>query len=670
MKAFEQIDGIVYCYIDSLIECGISYEAIEKGYQRQAPHWQSIKDPRDNRQRLIAFEPMKEKYKAQVIAQYGNPTEWLERQSLDGKLMVLQSIDKTLNIDTKQYNYFQKFHAKPKAYQYAKVAAWIELIIALKGVDCKAYGFKDKTEFLEMLADYLKDKDLPVSLGTWQMIQRQRRNYENAKEISEIEALNTLLDKRLGNKNAQKIGEEQAEYIISLMASPSKPPIAQVATMFNRKAGEKGWKRIDKRTVEYFVARPEVISQYFLLRNGKKAAYNELEISTLREKPSAPDMLWVMDGTPIDLYYKETMRRFNPDKQDWEDSESKWNRLNIFLVMDAFSWKIIGFYLCERENHIAVIEALRNSVRNNMVKPMQLMYDQSSSNKKVNSIIKELAKYGTANRPYKSRGKVVEAVIGHFQQSQLRYHSNWGGQNITSKKMDSHANPQALQEGLKNLPTKEELIKQVNLLVEVWNEMATEEREKPNYLYNSKKSVGQSIDFMTFTNLFFVITEKEYKYQNEGGIKIQIAKEEYNFQTWDMDLHLNRLVGQKFQVSYDPDTMDYIYLYQNNKPVLDKKGEPILIPKLEPIPMAIGDYKKGSGTRVQEYIKAQNDGVNILESLAKKTKASQEQLEVALSPEFVHKHAYNRAEENMKRKQVLDEGSKDWEDLFDNPYKD
>jgi hypothetical protein len=207
--------------------------------------------------------------------------------------------------------------------------------------------------------------------------------------------------------------------------------------------------------------------------------------------------------------------------------------------------------------------------------------------------------------------------------------------------------------------------------VELWNERATEEREKPNYLHTSKKSKATPIDWMTFSNLFFVVTEKEYKYQNEGGLRIQIAKQEYNFQTWDMDLHLNVLVNQKFQVAYDPDTMDYIYLYQNNKPVLDKKGEPILIPRLEKLPMAIGDYEGNKGSRVRDYIKAQNEGIEILETLAKKTKKNQETLEIALSPEFVFKEAYNRAEANVKRKQMVDEShnDKDWEDLFDNPYK-
>lgn len=670
MKVFETIEGVVYCFIDALIDAGIAYRAIEDGYRRQSAHWQSITDPNDNRRRLIAFEPLKEKYKAQVIAKYGNPTDWLNRQAIDKRLTVIERMDRTLPIETRHYNYYQKYHPKTKAYSYAKVTTWLEVILELKGSDCRGYGFEGKTEFLVQLADYLKDKDLPVSLGSLQMIQRQCRIYGTAKLQSEQAALDSMLDGRKGNQNALKIGEEQAEYIIALMASSSKPPATTVTMLYNRKAGEMGWKRIDKRTVEYFVQKPDVIAQYFLLRNGKKAAYNDLEIATLRDKPSAPGMLWVMDGTPIDLYYREQVRKYNPDKQDWEWSESKWNRLNLFMIIDAFSWKIIGYYISERENHVAVIEALRNAVRNGMETPLQLMYDQSAANKYVRSILEELAKYNTANRPYKSRGKVIEPFIGHFQQEQIRYHDNWGGQNITAKKLESRANPDALAEALKKLPTKDELIKWIDLHIELWNERATEEREKPNYLHTTQKTKAKTVDWTTFCNLFFVVTEKEYKYQNEGGIGIQILKEQYNFQTWDMDLHLNVLVNQKFQVAYDPDTMEFVYLYKNGKPVLDKKGEPVLIPRLEKLPMAIGDYKDEKGSRVREYVKAQNEGVEMLEAFAKKTKTSIESLEVALSPQFVHKHAYNRAEENLKRKQAVDEGNGgDWEDLFDNPYK-
>jgi hypothetical protein len=377
----------------------------------------------------------------------------------------------------------------------------------------------------------------------------------------------------------------------------------------------------------------------------------------------------MMDGTPVDLYYKSRKRKYNDAKQDYEWAETKWNRLNIFCIMDAHSWKIIGYYLSDRENHVAVIEGLRDAVRNTMELPLQIMYDQSSSNKYVNSILKELAKYNTANKPYRPRPKTLEPLFGHFQQKMLRYNDNWGGQNITAKKLNSRVNPQALNKAMKSLPTREELIKDIQLMVATWNELATPKREKPNYLFSAKKSKGKAIDWMTFSNLFFVITDKAYKYQT-NGIEVTIAKQTYNFQTYDQDLHLNVLVNQKFQIAYDPDTMDYIYLYKDNKPVLDENGQPLLIPKLDLLPQAIGDYKKDvSGKKVREYISAQIEGTERLEQWADETEAIAAEHEIKLTPEFVYKGAYNRAEENVKRQQAMDEScSNDWEDAFNNPY--
>lgn len=665
-----EIENAFYCRMETLTNLGIKYRTIEFGYRQGAAHWQSIKDPNDKRRRLIAFEPMKDKYKELVIEQYGTPTDWLKSQAIDNQFKILEELEEQMGIDPRQYNFFQKHYTKTKAYAYAKVCKWLELTINLKPSMCKEWGFKGKKHFLEQLAAYLKEKDTPISMSSRAIIERTRGKYKKALEISEDVALHSILDGRLNNQNPRKIHDEQLDYLIALMSRPSKPPISTVASLYNRKAREKGWKEIDKRTAENYLNKPSSVSRWYLARHGKKATYNHLEISTKREKASAPNMLWMMDGTPVDLYYKARKRRYNDDKKDYEWTETKWNRLNIFCIMDAYSWKIIGYYLSERENHVAVIEGLRDAVRNTMELPQQIMYDQSSSNKYVNSILKELAQYNTANKPYRARPKTLEALFGHFQQKMLRYNDNWGGQNITAKKLNSRVNPQALNKAMKNLPTRDELIQKIQLMVATWNELATPQREKPNYLFNTKKSKGKAIDWMTFSSLFFVVTEKPYKYQTEG-ITVKIDKQEYSFQTYDQHLHLNVLVNQKFQIAYDPDTMDYIYLYQNNKPVLDENGQPLLIPKLDRLPQAIGDYKKDvSGKKVQEYINAQSEGTDLLEQWADESEAIAAEHEIKLTPEFVYKGAYNRAEENVKRQQAMDEScTPNWEDAFNNPYK-
>lgn len=666
----EYLDKI-YCKFPHIICLGIKKQTILMGISRNSSHWQSIKDPNDRRKRLIAFEPMKEKYKAMVIAAYGDPYAVLGSQAFDRQTAILKELDDNLQVESEHYNYFQKYCTKTKAYTYARVCSWIELVLATKGRDCKGWGFDGKQHFLIELGKYLKVKNLPVSFSSKAIIHRTTRKYKEAKKISEEAALNSVLDGRTGNQNPRKIYEEQLNYLIKLQRKLNKAPMTTVTTLYNREARKKGWKEIDERTAKNYLFNPEVMAKWYLARHGKSRTYKDLEMSTIRKKASAPNVLWMMDGTPIDLYYKKYVRVYNDDKQDYEEKETKWNRLNMFCIMDAHSWKILGYHLSERENHIAVIEALRDTVRKTMSLPQQIMYDQSSANKKVNSVLKELANYNTPNKPYRPKPKALEPLFGHFQQEILRYNENWGGQNITAKKLDSRVNPESLKKAMDNLPKREELEQQIALLVETWNEMATKTREKPNHLYTRKKSKGKAIDWMTFSSLFFVVTDREYTYKNDGGIEITIAKKTYNFQTWDQELYFKRLVNQKFQVAYDVDTMEYVYLYKNNKPVLDDKGQPLLIPRLEALPMAIGDYEAGEGDRVQEYLKAQKEGTKLLEDLDRRVEEELASLDVALSPQFVHKGAYNRAEENLKRQQAADESNgsgADWEELFDNPY--
>lgn len=669
MKIYIEIGGKLYCSIDILVECGIKYTAIKDGYRKKRSHWQSIKDPSDRRKRLIAFEPMKDKYKQLVIATHGTPQDWLAAQALEEQQELIEQTDSSLAVSPSVYNFYQKYCNKAKAYTYAKAVAWIELIRTLKGTTCRAWGYEGKDDFLNQLGEYFKEHNsLPISLNSRAMILRQVRKYKRAIQQSEEQALLTVLDSRMALKNARKIGEEQGRLLIALMSRPAKPTVTTVTQLYNAEARQRGWKEIAVRTAELWLNRPKNVSRWYLARHGKKAAYNQLEISTKRDNASAPDVLWVMDGTPVDWYYRTQTKRYNPDKQLWEMKETKWNRLNLFVVLDAYSWKIVGYHISDRENHVAVIESLRAAVRDTMQLPAQIMYDQSSANKKVNAVLKELAKYNTPNKPYRAKGKVLEAAFGHLQQEQLRYQPYWGGQNITAKKLDSRANPQELQRAMRNLPTREELVHQIELTIELWNERATQGRERPNHLYSSKKSKGRAIDFMTFSNLFFVVSKRAYKYQAAGGIQIQLEGQQYNFQTWEQQLHFD-LVNGKYQIAYDTDTMDYIYLYQKGKPILDEKGEAIIIPRLEHIPMAIADQDARQAKRVKEYVDAQNKGTQMLEAWSEEADAAAAEYGIQLTPEYVHKGAYNRAEQNLKRQQLLDESEADnWEDKFDNPY--
>lgn len=670
MRSFIKIEETIYCYMDALVQAGVKYVTIENGYRRNSTCWQSIEDPNDRRRRLIAFEPMRLKYKQLILDKYGDPATYLSRQAMEEQQATIERIDKSLVVKPHYYNYFQLHYSKDKAYAYAKACAWLDFLLLLKGCQCKEWGFSGKKDFLTHLASYLGSDTLPISFSSERVIARRCTQYKKAKEKRESEGLQSVLSGRINNQNSRKIKQTQENYIIALMSRSSKPPISTVTRLYNQKAAEQGWKTISKRNAEDFLNAPEIKSRWYLARHGKKAAYNDLEMSTRRFKASAPNLLWMMDGTPVDLYYKARSRKYNPDKQDWEWTSTKWNRLNMFCIMDAHSWKIIGYHLSERENHIAVIEGLRDAVRNTMQLPMQIMYDQSSANKYVKNILDNLARYQTANKPYRPRPKTLEPLFGHFQQTMLRYNENWAGQNITAKKLNSRVNPEALNKAMKALPTREQLEQDIILMIAAWNELATEEREKPNYLYQSTASKGRAIDWMTFSNLFYVVTDKLYKYQT-NGIQVTIDKQEYHFQTYDQELHLTKLINQRFQIAYDPDTMELIYLYKDNKPVLDTNNQPLLIPRLEELPQAIGDYTPDKGRKVQEYLSAQEQGTKLLKEWAKEADQMAAEHGIALTPEFVHKAAYNRAEEQVKRQQAQDESAGDdaWLEAFENPYK-
>lgn len=671
-------DEQLWVQFEILGELGVSLETIKTGIKRSSKYWQVIPNPADKRMRLIAYEAMRQKYKDLVIAKYGDPYEWvvtrLELQELESKAAQQQShLDNLIEVDTEDYKFYLKRYSKTKALGYAKLCAYIRKCIAVRKLEAIAMGFSKKKDFMQAVLRHINSLEpaLPAQTGSMQMLHRRMTAFKKAHKKGINAARETLLDGREGNDNSSKRETEGINYMIQLKARPEKLNDRIIQVMYNRQALQKGWKPIKSdRTVQNWMSKPEYRKIWYAARYGTKATYNYWDSKTKRSKASAPDLLWMMDGTPVDWYYQEKVHYFDELSQTWKYKTTFHNRIEMFCVMDAYSWKIIGYYLCEKENHVAVIEGLRDAVRKRMIRPKQIIYDQSSANKKVKGVLEELARYNTPSVPYEPASKTIEALFGHYKSTIERFspNGNWSGMNITSKKQDSKMNTDYVNGNRWSFPTKEECIQHIESYIEAWNCMESSTRQKPNDLY-AEKSGGIAIDQEDFINIFYVLGKQAYTYHNDG-ITLTINKKEYWYHTQDKDLYFE-LRGQKFQIKYDPDTMEYVYLYQNDKPYLDSKGQPVLLEHGEYLPQAIADYEDGSGKAVKDHLafKSEIKAELVAHRNEMKEAFKESEFGVHMGAKHIHKEAFNEAEANLKVKQLQESPSNDWQQKFDAPYE-
>ena len=128
------------------------------------------------------------------------------------------------------------------------------------------------------------------------------------------------------------------------------------------------------------------------------------------------------------------------------------------------------------------------------------------------------------------------------------------------------------------------------------------------------------------------------------------------------------LIGDSFEVAYDPDCLDYVYLYQDNEPVLDEQGEPVMAVTKELMPMAAYDYEEGSRTKINKLQKVRDHLVEDIELQAAELRRVAED-NISLGVRAVFKEELNTAETEFKRFRMDVEGV-DYSSIFENEYLD
>lgn len=657
------IGNTVYLHFEDLAECGIKTDTAKKGATKGRSIWQSIKDPADQRRLLIKYETMSQRYKEMVRKQFGDPRLYLmgkqheqEEEKTSSKVQEL--------IDMMGYchhGFFVRQMTPEKAREHARAAAWMEFLIDVRlKVDAQALGYESKAELWGIVVECLEKENLSCLRARHiRSLRMKVRQYKK-------DGPGSLIHGHRGNQNATKIEtEKQKEFLMALMADPHKIPVVMITRMYNREAPKKGWEQITANTARNFLNRPENKIVWTMGRHGKDVWKNKYEPTIRRKRPSAPDAMWIFDGSPLDLYYRKTVKKWNEKKGEWQYKETYYNRMDMMLVIDGHSWRIVGAALSPTETATAVRAAIKRAVQERMVVPVQLQYDQGSGIKAQKWMLKNMGVVNTPTRPYSGKSKVIEPVIGHIQNMILRYFDNWAGMNVRAKRDDSQFNPDFLKENRDKLPDYKELVRQFEDAINVWNNLATKDRESPNVMY-AKESVGKPVDAFDFVTMFWEKRNTTYRYRTDG-IQLEINGEKHLFNVTDPDMY-RLLVEDDFEVAFDPDCLDFVYLYQDNEPVRDENGEPVMAVATELLPMAVYDHEEGDRTKVNELLKVRDDLVDDIEEVTGDLKRVTEN-NLKLGVRSVFKEELNTAETEFKRFRLdIDEDDVDWGKILENEY--
>lgn len=564
--------------VPELVESGVSQRTVLDGLLRQRtglvycwPHH------KEGREVFVHFDGMAEKYRELVnrVICGGVPAHlWVENRTAEKLNRKLEMVKRNLRMmvevsagDLTRLNDMQLF-VPADVQRIARAAGWLRLWRRMDVKTARKYGFTSVKEVQEELFKQCLNEQMqgfvrfPKPINNERVLDRKAREYEK-------EGLDCLVGGYFGNVNREKMNGQTHAILMQLAGEQVKYSFEDIGLMYNEQAPGLGLPKMTVSAIKQHLNMPKHKKVWYYMRHGKLVGNADMQPMIDREPVSKPDMLWSLDGTTMQLYYKKRVKD-GKGREKWSIKSD----LYAYFVTDACTGAIIGYSVAFSESSGMVIEALQNTVDKWGYKPYQMNYDNSSANisATVKGLINNMSHVNFPCTPYSGRSKSVELVIGHFQQRELRKLKNFKGGNVTVKSVNSVANPELLKELAKDLdftdklPTEEQVLAEFDQAVEAWNGRGEARDAYGAFIGKSKieryaeeREGRVKMNYFEKLSLFMVELKNqqhpfgEYEYRQKG-IEVAIRGEKMKFIVPDnassaMDFEFSREhLGHTFKV--------------------------------------------------------------------------------------------------------------------------
>lgn len=362
------------------------------------------------------------------------------------------------------------------------------------------------------------------------------------------------------NKVAAKLVGVSAEWTLARWCNQVNVcvSLSQLHAEYNDKAIAEGWKLIkNEKTFYNFLYAEDVQPLWWGHRYGELSYKEKFGFQHKTKMPTMRDSLWYSDGTKLNYYYL--------------DENGNMATCQVYEVMDAYSEVLLGYHISKTEDYEAQYRAFKMAVQTAGYRPYQIAHDNQGGHKKLKNgdFLSKIAQVQTATKPYNGKSKTIESAFGRFQDGFLKRDWFFTGMNITAKTQESKANMEFILANKQSLPTLDEIKERYAQRRREWNEAPHPKTGKPRiemYL-ESQNAETKKVEIWDMVSLFW-ITRKEPITCDAYGISFQEKKVKYDYMVYtqkglpDVDW-LEKNIGKKFVIKFDPDNMELIYLYED-----------------------------------------------------------------------------------------------------------
>lgn len=353
------------------------------------------------------------------------------------------------------------------------------------------------------------------------------------------------------NTNASKVDDGVKEGVLTqLLAHHNNLDNAMIAKLYNSVAEKQGWKTIGASAVGVWREKRDLVTSAGRL--GLSNFRNTKSMQVKRRRPSAPFLMWTLDGWDVELLYQST-------KTDGRGHNvtTYTNRLTLEVVLDPCCDYPIGYAVGTHETPELIKAALRDAAKHScalfgeMLRANQLQCDRYAI-KTMTPLYEVMSDKLTPARVKNAKSKVVEPYFGYLNKTYCRLMGNWSGYGVTTDP-SKQPNSEALNMLRHSFPDEAGVRAQIDKIMEVERSRKVGELRRLMEALPAERRLPLSREMY----LLWFGASTGYKNALEGGgLRPTLLGVKRDYDCWDLGMREHG--SERWSVLYDPDDLSEV----------------------------------------------------------------------------------------------------------------
>lgn len=392
------------------------------------------------------------------------------------------------------------------------------------------------------------------------------------------------------NDNAAKVMSEEQEAMLStILSHHNNLADVRVAEYYNHVARCVGWKEITPAAVGVWRKKLDIVTSAGRL--GVSNFRNHKTMQVKRSRPTAPFLMWSLDGWTVELLYQATKQTNRGNLTTYS------NRLTMVVVLDPCIDYPIGYAVGPQECPELIKAALRNAALHSrelfgeMLRANQIQSDRYGI-KTMTPLYGVMGLHVTPTRAHNAKGKPVEPYFNYLNTTYCNRWNNWSGYGVTTDPK-KQPNSEALNKMRHSFPDEAGVRRQIDEMMQLERLQKVETLR----MLMDKLPAERRLPLSREQYLLNFGAETGFKNVLEGcGLRPTILglKRDYDC----FDLTFREHATERWTVRYDPEDLHEV-LAVNEDGTLRYMLEEKYVQ-----PMALADRKPGDAAqlaRVQQF---------------------------------------------------------------------